>query len=92
MLIGCDLDKLDAFTLSLLTNDEVLAIDQDALGKPATLASETGPKITVERKDGRAGNPHEITQMQVWSKELADGSHAVGLFNVGDAEAQVTAN
>ena len=27
--------KLDEFTLSLLTNDEVIAIDQDALGKEA---------------------------------------------------------
>lgn len=35
LLIGCDLTKLDDFTLGLLTNDEVLAIDQDALGKPA---------------------------------------------------------
>jgi hypothetical protein len=33
MLIGCDLERLDAFTLNLLTNDEVLAIHQDILGK-----------------------------------------------------------
>jgi len=35
MLIGCDLDKLDDFTLNLLSNDEVLEIDQDPLGKQA---------------------------------------------------------
>jgi alpha-galactosidase len=35
LLIGCDLEKLDAFTLSLLSNDEVLAVDQDSLGKQA---------------------------------------------------------
>ena len=35
LLIGCDMGKLDPFTLNLLTNDEVLAIDQDALGKEA---------------------------------------------------------
>ena len=35
MLIGCDMSQLDAFTLSLLTNDEVLEIDQDPLGKQA---------------------------------------------------------
>ncbi len=35
MLIGCDLDKLDDFTLNLLSNDEVLDIDQDPLGKQA---------------------------------------------------------
>ncbi len=31
MMIGCDLTKLDDFTISLLTNDEVIAIDQDPL-------------------------------------------------------------
>jgi len=36
LLIGCDLERLDEFTLNLLTNDEVLAIDQDPLGKQAT--------------------------------------------------------
>ncbi|MFN8305667.1 MAG: putative Ig domain-containing protein [Ferruginibacter sp.] len=35
LLIGCDLGKLDDFTLNLLTNDEVLAVDQDPLGKQA---------------------------------------------------------
>jgi hypothetical protein len=36
LLIGCDLSQLDDFTLNLLTNDEVLAINQDELGRPAT--------------------------------------------------------
>ena len=35
LLIGCDISKMDDFTLNLLTNDEVLAIDQDVLGKQA---------------------------------------------------------
>lgn len=35
LLIGCDLTRLDDFTLNLLTNDEVLALDQDRLGKQA---------------------------------------------------------
>ena len=36
LLIGCDMTKFDDFTLSLLTNDEVLAVNQDPLGKQAT--------------------------------------------------------
>jgi len=36
LLIGCDVAKMDDFTYGLLTNDEVLAIDQDPLGKQAT--------------------------------------------------------
>ena len=35
LLIGCDLERLDEFTLSLLTNDDVIAIDQDPLGSQA---------------------------------------------------------
>jgi alpha-galactosidase len=35
LLIGCDMTKLDKFTQAILTNDEVLAIDQDSFGKPA---------------------------------------------------------
>jgi alpha-galactosidase len=40
LLIGCPIEQLDDFTLSLLTNDEVIAVDQDPLGKPARLALE----------------------------------------------------
>jgi len=36
LLIGCDMEKLDDFTLNLLTNDEVIEINQDPLGKQAT--------------------------------------------------------
>lgn len=32
LLIGCDLARLDPFTKSLLTNDEVIAVNQDPLG------------------------------------------------------------
>jgi alpha-galactosidase len=38
LLLGNDLTKLDEFTISLLTNDEVIALNQDPLGKQATLA------------------------------------------------------
>ncbi|MEM9835567.1 MAG: putative Ig domain-containing protein [Bacteroidota bacterium] len=37
LMIGCDLSKLDAFTYNLLANDEVIAINQDALGQQATV-------------------------------------------------------
>lgn len=42
LLLGNDLTKLDAFTLSLLTNDEVIAVNQDPLGKQATVISMQG--------------------------------------------------
>jgi len=37
LLIGCPMDQLDAFTLNLLTNIEVIEVNQDPLGKPASL-------------------------------------------------------
>lgn len=42
LLIGCDMEKLDDFTLNLLTNDEVIAINQDPLGKQATCVQTIG--------------------------------------------------
>ena len=32
LLLGCDLSQADEFTLNLLTNDEVIEVDQDPLG------------------------------------------------------------
>jgi alpha-galactosidase len=36
ILIGCDMTKMDKFTLDLLANDEAIDIDQDPLGKAAS--------------------------------------------------------
>ncbi len=54
LLIGCDMEKLDAFTLNLLTNDEVIEINQDPLGKQATCVQTIGDlRIYVkELEDG----------------------------------------
>jgi alpha-galactosidase len=49
LLIGCDLERLDAFTLNLLSNDEVLAINQDALGRSAHRVATLG-SVDVYRK------------------------------------------
>jgi alpha-galactosidase len=96
LLIGAPVDRMDAFTLSLLTNDEVLAVDQDSLGKSAQLVDEQGPEVTIERNDRpnttRPSQPHHYKQMQVWAKDLDDGSKAVGLFNLGEDEANVVAD
>jgi len=41
LLIGCDMTQLDAFTLNLLTNDEVLEVNQDPLGRQAARVQRT---------------------------------------------------
>jgi alpha-galactosidase len=46
LLIGCDMSRIDAFTLNLLTNDEVIDISQDPLGKQASrIFNENGLQI-----------------------------------------------
>ncbi|MDB6019554.1 MAG: Alpha-galactosidase [Pedosphaera sp.] len=42
LLIGCDMSQLDDFTFSLLSNDEVLAVDQDSLGQQAGCVAMNG--------------------------------------------------
>ena len=50
LLIGCDMTKLDDFTLNLLENDEVLAVDQDELGKAATCVIKDGDVRIYEKE------------------------------------------
>ncbi|MBM4154285.1 MAG: alpha-galactosidase [Lentisphaerae bacterium] len=42
LLIGCDIESLDAFTLNLLTNDEVIGVNQDPLGRQAARVAVRG--------------------------------------------------
>lgn len=72
LLLGCDLTQLDDFTTALLTNPEVIDVDQDPLGRAAGRKSVDGEK-------------------EVWARPLWDGTMAVGLFNRGEDEAEVTA-
>jgi alpha-galactosidase len=71
LLIGCDMTKLDEFTLNLLTNDEVLDVSQDPLGRQAGRIAKNG-------------------DLEIWAKDLEDGSKAVGLFNRGEDQASMT--
>ena len=51
LLIGANLEHMDTFTLSLLTNNEVIAINQDALGKAASLKYTFPNQVEVWSKD-----------------------------------------
>jgi len=73
LLASADLRKLDPYTLETLTNVEVIALNQDPLGKPAR---------RVRSKDG----------LEVFAKELADGSWAVALLNRGSPTEDITFN
>ncbi len=44
-----DMTKLDALTLNVLCNSEVIAIDQDSLGKQAAIARKTGDEFILAK-------------------------------------------
>ena len=66
LLLSCNIPTMDEFDLNLVTNHEVLAVNQDALCKQGY------------RLENEKGN------YELWAKDLADGSKAVGLFNLSD--------
>jgi alpha-galactosidase len=65
LLAGNDLTRMTPETVALLTNREVIAIDQDPAGSQGERVRATG-------------------HVEIWARALADGSKAVGLFNVLD--------
>ena len=68
MLLSCNIPTMDEFDLSLVTNHEVLAINQDAICKQG---------VRVRNQKGN---------FEIWAKDLADGSKAVGLFNISNKD------
>jgi alpha-galactosidase len=66
-----DMRSLDAFTLNVLCNAEVIEIDQDPLGICARVVQLGDERFALV-------------------KDLADGSHAVGLFQRGEFEVDCT--
>lgn len=67
LLLGCDLTKADDFLVSLMCNDDVLAIDQDPLVSQ-------GRRL---RKDP----PVEGGGGEIWVRPLFDGTTAVAFYN-----------
>jgi alpha-galactosidase len=77
LMLGGNLPDNTEWDLGLITNDELLAIDQDALGKPAA-------RVTRQTSS--------TEKTEVWVRELGDGSRAVGFFNRGENAAKITLN
>ena len=71
MMLGMNLPDNDDWTTAILSNPEVLAVDQDVLGRQARRMTADG------------------TVTEMWVKELADGSLAVGFFNRTEKTARV---
>lgn len=84
LIIGCPPERLDAFTLSLLTNDEVIEIDQDPLGQQARqIEVAKGEVLVKELADGDLAiglfNPgSELTQIGInWEQIGLSGNYIV---------------
>ncbi len=91
LLAGNDLRTMTPSIKDILTNKEVIAVDQDALGKQAVRVFPPAPpeeSASISVKEGRSQTGGDF---QVFSRPLADGGHAVGLFNLSAATAKVTA-
>ncbi len=73
LMVGANLPDNDDWTTALLTNPEVIAVNQDALGQPAQRLTLTNTPAGVE----------------IWTRKLADKSRVVGLFNRGKTTAPV---
>ena len=73
LMSGNDVRTMTPATREILTNKEVIAVDQDPLGKEGTRVTKNG-------------------DLEVWAKQLQDGSRAVILLNRGATEASITAN
>ena len=71
LMAGNDLRTMSADIKNILTNPEVLAVNQDSLGRQ-------GRKV---RDEG---------DLEVWSKEMKDGSRAVVLFNRSKSDSPVS--
>ena len=73
LIAGNDLRNMRPEIHDILTNKEVIAVDQDPLGREGERVAERG-------------------DLDVWAKQLKDGSRAVILLNRGSGEQQITVN
>lgn len=72
LIAGNDLRDMRPEIHDILTNKEVIAVDQDPLGREGERVWKNG-------------------DLEVWAKQLRDGSRAVILLNRGNAEKEITA-
>jgi alpha-galactosidase len=85
LIFSGDITRLDDFTLSLLTNDEVIDVDQDPLGKPGYRAAKEGSLEVWERlmEDGSHAvglfnrSEKEATVTALWSDLGISGKQKV---------------
>ena len=78
LMLGCDIRSMDEKTLKLVTNKDLIRIDQDAEARP--------PMCSMREQDENGFAP-SLTLF----KMLDDGACALGLFNMSDKDRNVYA-
>ena len=82
LMLSCDLTAISDFELRLFGNEEVIAVNQDCLGKPAVqLYEESSPP-----DDDKSPK----SECHIWARPLEDGSAAVGFFNLGESAGELS--
>ncbi len=77
LLIGSNMLNMTAFDLETYTNQEVIAVDQDKLGKQGMVLKSSCPPELPNDDD----NDTPLPCHQVWGRPLANGNWAVVLVN-----------
>ena len=94
LLIGCDMTRLDDFTRGLLTNDDVIAVDQDPLGRQATRAVVNDDDTEIWAKDladgGKAVGLFNRSEVPVAVTVRGTAIGRTGLQSVRDLWRQTT--
>jgi alpha-galactosidase len=73
LIAGNDLRNMSPEIHDILTNKEVIAVDQDPLGREGRRVAKEG-------------------DLEVWAKQMQDGSRAVVLLNRGGSNHEITVN
>jgi Alpha galactosidase A/Alpha galactosidase C-terminal beta sandwich domain len=81
LIVGADLTKLDKATTAILTNADVLAVDQDSLGVQAIKVAEAQPGLQVWARPLMGSGAHAVLLLNRNSTpaEIAVNWDAIGL-------------
>lgn len=86
LILGADVEKLSSYDLETYRNEEVIAVNQDPLGKQGAILWENCPQRDVQRLDLEARKNRYLLPpscQQAWGRPLRSGDWAVVLVNWG---------
>ncbi|WP_443043881.1 NPCBM/NEW2 domain-containing protein [Streptomyces sp. NBC_00322] len=79
LLIGSDLRSASAATLAILKNTDVIAVDQDSLGRQGTVVSSSGGLVVMSKPLADGGRSVTLTNETTSAKTLSTTADAIGI-------------